>query len=63
MQIYFHSRLCSYLPRVPILVEGTVYSLYNHVVTVTHKIFFYYTELKVSLTDIKYQNDDIVLSL
>ncbi len=26
MQIYFHSRLCSYLPRVPILVEGTVCS-------------------------------------
>ncbi len=25
MQVYFHSRLCSYLPRVPILVEGTVY--------------------------------------
>ncbi len=25
MQIYFHSRLCSYLSRVPILVEGTVY--------------------------------------
>ncbi len=25
MQIYFHSRLCSYLPRVLILVEGTVY--------------------------------------
>ncbi len=25
MQIYFHSRLCSYLPRVPILVEGTVF--------------------------------------
>ncbi len=25
MQIYFHSRLWSYLPRVPILVEGTVY--------------------------------------
>ncbi len=24
MQIYFHSRLWSYLPRVPILVEGTV---------------------------------------
>ncbi len=24
---FFHSRLCSYLPRVPILVEGTVYSL------------------------------------
>ncbi len=22
MQIYFHSRLCSYLPRVPILVGG-----------------------------------------
>ncbi len=26
MQIYFHSHLCSYLPRVPILVEDTVYS-------------------------------------
>ncbi len=26
MQIYFHSRLWSYLPRVPILVEGTVLS-------------------------------------
>ncbi len=26
MQIYFHSCLCSYLPRVPILVEDTVYS-------------------------------------
>ncbi len=26
MQIYFHSRLCSYLSRVPILVEGTVYT-------------------------------------
>ncbi len=25
MQIYFHSCLCSYLPRVPILVEDTVY--------------------------------------
>ncbi len=24
MQIYFHSRLCSYLSRVPILMEGTV---------------------------------------
>ncbi len=24
MQIYFHSRLWSYLPRVPILVEDTV---------------------------------------
>ncbi len=27
MQIYFHSRLCSYLSRVPILVEGTVLSM------------------------------------
>ncbi len=25
MPIYFHSCLCSYLSRVPILVEGTVY--------------------------------------
>ncbi len=23
---YFHSHLCLYLPRVPILVEGTVYT-------------------------------------
>ncbi len=28
MQIYFHSRLCSYLPRVPILVEGTVHAVF-----------------------------------
>ncbi len=27
MQIYFHSCLCSYLPRVPILVEGTVHEI------------------------------------
>ncbi len=25
MQIYFDSRICSYLPRVPILVEGPVH--------------------------------------
>ncbi len=29
MQIYFHSRLCSYLSRVPILVEGTVNEVSN----------------------------------
>ncbi len=29
MQIYFHSHLCSYLPRVPILVEDTVYIYIN----------------------------------
>ncbi len=29
MQIYFHSRLWSYLPRVPILVEGTVAPSYQ----------------------------------
>ncbi len=29
MQIYFHSRLCSYLSRVPILVEGTVYHIFK----------------------------------
>ncbi len=31
MQIYFHSRLCSYLSRVPILVEGTVTAVNLHV--------------------------------
>ncbi len=31
MQIYFHSRLCSYLPRVPILVEGTVTVFYLNI--------------------------------
>ncbi len=35
LQIYFHSRLWSYLPRVPILVEDTVYifigvAYFNH---------------------------------
>ncbi len=29
MQIYFHRHLCSYLSRVPILVEGTVYAVYQ----------------------------------
>ncbi len=41
MQIYFHSRLCSYLPRVPILVEGTVcvcmhIYIYIYIYTHTH---------------------------
>ncbi len=52
MQIYFHSRLWSYLPRVPILVEGTgcmfakdirvmtnyflTLEMYNYVYTHTH---------------------------
>ncbi len=31
MQIYFHRRLCSYLSRVPILVEGTIYSIYIYI--------------------------------
>ncbi len=31
MQIYFHSRLWSYLPRVPILVEDTVYTVYIYI--------------------------------
>ncbi len=31
MQIYFHSRLCSYLSRVPILVEDTVYIVYIYI--------------------------------
>ncbi len=37
MQIYFHSRRCSYLSRVPILVEGTVFCVY-----IVHS---YYTKL------------------
>ncbi len=33
MQIYFHSCLCSYLPRVPILVEDTVHTyIYIHTI-------------------------------
>ncbi len=36
MQIYFHSCLWSYLPRVPILVEDTVYKKIS--LTVTEKI-------------------------
>ncbi len=38
MQIYFHSRLCSYLPRVPILVEGTVYIYFFFVKTCTSMV-------------------------
>ncbi len=37
MQIYFHSRHCSYLPRVPILVEGTVYIYNKHYNEYTEK--------------------------
>ncbi len=48
MQIYFHSRLCSYLSRVPILVEGTVYIYfiiiiftYVHHAIIEHAIVMY----------------------
>ncbi len=48
MQIYFHSRLWSYLPRVPILMEDTVYIyiytciyVYIHVYTVCIYIYIY----------------------
>ncbi len=37
MQIYFHSRLCSYLSRVPILVEGTVYIYIFSIYIYIHK--------------------------
>ncbi len=40
MQIYFHSRLCSYLSRVPILVEGTV---------VVEKLYKFHTLVKVQI--------------
>ncbi len=39
MQIYFHSRLWSYLPRVPILGEGTVSNI-NHFYDLFFKIKF-----------------------
>ncbi len=35
MQIYFHSCLCSYLSRVPILVEGTVSDRHQFVAVIT----------------------------
>ncbi len=35
MQIYFHSCLCSYLSRVPILVEGTVSDCHQFVAVIT----------------------------
>ncbi len=65
MQIYFHSRLCSYLSRVPILVEGTVHnvllvtnSLYTELVQTLHiGVYFHLnqTETKVQC-DVKKLN-------
>ncbi len=48
MQIYFHSCLSSYLPRVPILVEGTVYL----------NIFFCVSQLKKKDINYFWMNDD-----
>ncbi len=49
MQIYFHSRLCSYLSRVPILVEGTVY------------IYIYISAVKVNaLTQIHFNGTNFI---
>ncbi len=42
MQIYFHSRLCSYLSRVPILVEGTIY-IYIYIYIYIHIYIYIYT--------------------
>ncbi len=39
MQIYFHSCLCSYLSRVPILVEDTVSYEYDSLVALIKQIF------------------------
>ncbi len=39
MQIYFHSRLWSYLPRVPILVEGTVIYIYIYICLHIHHVY------------------------
>ncbi len=48
MQIYFHSRLCSYLSRVPILVEGTVYIyIYIYIYTHTHIHTYIHTYMYV----------------
>ncbi len=41
MQIYFHSRLCSYLPRVPILVEGTVNTNTVYILKIFTCIYIY----------------------
>ncbi len=40
MQIFFYSCLCSYLPRVPILVEDTVY-IYIYTVYVYMYVYVY----------------------
>ncbi len=44
MQIYFHSRLWSYLPRVPILVEGTVYIYFFFIKSRCFRIFLWTTQ-------------------
>ncbi len=46
MQIYFHSCLCSYLSRVPILVEGTVYcyGIVTLKIPITYFIFIVYCQ-------------------
>ncbi len=42
MQIYFHSRLCSYLSRVPILVEDTVINIHStHTYIMLRKLLFW----------------------
>ncbi len=48
MQIYFHSHLWSYLPRVPILVEDSVYIyiyiyIYTNIACVCIYIYIIYT--------------------
>ncbi len=56
MQIYFHSRLCSYLPRVPILVEGTVY-IYIYIYIYICIVYIYiYTLLFKSLESVRFLN-------
>ncbi len=57
MQIYFHSHPCSYLPRVPILVEGTVYIyicicvyIYNILLYIYNNIIFCYIYIYIYIT-------------
>ncbi len=54
MQIYFHSRLCSYLPRVPILVEGTVCTWVFYYYIFSYFVLFLYISLIILVVLVLY---------